>query len=162
MPLGDWINQFEVSTNLLHALKNADIFADDLEAVEALVEDAANGGRLAGHRLEDFANYGRVKGNVVLTTMHSSKGREFDVVVLPGLIEGLIPRRPWERTTRQYQEPARPVLGEDRRLFYVGFTRARRMVFLIYSESYINQNGYLVNLGRSRFVTEIGAQLADS
>jgi DNA helicase-2/ATP-dependent DNA helicase PcrA len=162
MPLGEWISQFENVTDLLSALRKATSAANDLEALEQLMDDVAPNNRLAGHRLADFAHYGRVEGKVVLTTLHSSKGREFDAVILPGLVEGLIPRRPWDRSTRKYVEPAKPVLGEDRRLFYVGFTRARRMVFLVFSDSYTNQYGYPVNLGPSRFVREISARLKDT
>ncbi|MBA3872610.1 MAG: ATP-dependent helicase [Anaerolineae bacterium] len=60
---------------------------------------------------------------VVLTTMHSSKGREFDYVILPGT-QNLI--MPWSGPEN---------LDSSRRLFYVACTRAKKAVYIIYSNS---------------------------
>ena len=110
--------------------------------------------------LSDFASEGRVKGEVVVTTFHSSKGRQFDWVVIPGLVEGILPRWNWNGRRRTYDQPSTKELGDTRRLFYVGFTRARKVVSLITSEAYRNRAGYLVKFGKSRFAKEIGDRLA--
>ena len=102
------------------------------------------------------------EGRSVLTTLHSSKGRQFDAVVLPGLVEGILPMCPWNRDTRSYGEPPPPVPSEDRRLFYVGFTRAWKAVFLIFGNSFTNDKGHAVALGASRFVKEIHKRLRSS
>ncbi|MCH7744868.1 MAG: ATP-dependent helicase [Chloroflexi bacterium] len=162
MPFGDWIRQLGESIDLHGILDQGMSAAEDLEALQDLIDSTAANQSLAQLRLVDFANDGRVEGKVILTTLHSSKGREFDVVILPGLVEGILPSRPWNGNQRRYDEPSPTLLGQDRRLFYVGFTRARRMVFLIYSHGYINNNGYPVELGPSRLVQEIRDMLSEA
>ncbi len=63
---------------------------------------------------------------VTLMTLHNAKGLEFPVVFITGLEDGLFP------LARAYDEPA--LLEEERRLFYVGITRAKRKLFLSHAE----------------------------
>ena len=60
-------------------------------------------------------------GRVTLTTMHSAKGLEFDTVYIAGAVEGLIPH---ERSKTAAE------LEEERRLFYVGATRAKQHLYI--------------------------------
>ncbi len=72
------------------------------------------------------------KNNVVsLMTLHSAKGLEFPVVFIVGLEEGLLPH---SRSIRMSQEGNLNFqLEEERRLCYVGITRAKEKVYLIYA-----------------------------
>jgi len=89
---------------------------------------------------------------VQLMTLHSAKGLEFAVVFLCGLEEGLFPHQ------RSQDDPHR--LEEERRLCYVGMTRARRRLFLTHAESR-RLNGQDYFPAPSRFLREIPAALIE-
>jgi len=87
------------------------------------------------------------QGNrITLMTLHASKGLEFPVVFVSGLEEGLFP------LSRAAQE--REQLEEERRLFYVGVTRAEQKLFLSYARSRFLY-GTQESAVRSRFLDEI-------
>ena len=95
---------------------------------------------------------------VSLMTIHQAKGLEFDVVFLPCLVEGRLPQpRRRERFTipEGLIEPAvrgrEDHLAEERRLCYVGLTRARQRVFLSWAEQYEGERSWR----RSRFLDEL-------
>jgi DNA helicase-2/ATP-dependent DNA helicase PcrA len=68
------------------------------------------------------------EGRVALMTLHAAKGLEFEVVVLAGLEDGTLPyERPWSDDSAPEREAA---LDEERRLCYVGMTRAKRRLVL--------------------------------
>jgi DNA helicase-2/ATP-dependent DNA helicase PcrA len=83
---------------------------------------------------------------VTLMTVHNAKGLEFPVVFISGLEDGLFP------LARAYDEPAQ--LEEERRLFYVGITRAERKLYLTYAEQR-RRNGELLPGRPSSFLQEI-------
>jgi len=159
--LFEWLGEVEARLDLRRTLGRAPDFVNDLESLDKMMGDLAPGGPLADHTIADFATDAKRAGKIVVATLHSSKGRQFDAVIMPGLVEGLIPSRRWDRRDRKYAEPTPVSLAEDRRLFYVGFTRARKLVALVSSLSYINSYGYPVELGESRFVGEIRKRLQE-
>lgn len=83
---------------------------------------------------------------VTLMTLHSAKGLEFDTVFVVGLEEGLLPHG------RSLQDESE--LEEERRLCYVGMTRAKNRLYLIYSRNRFIFGSFQYQ-SRSRFIDEI-------
>jgi DNA helicase-2/ATP-dependent DNA helicase PcrA len=120
--------------------------ADDLDAglselAAFLAHAALEAGEGQGEAWEDC---------VQLMTLHSAKGLEFPLVFLVGLEDGLFPSQ------KAAEEPGR--LEEERRLAYVGITRARARLVLTYAESR-RLHGAETYARPSRFLREIPAAL---
>jgi DNA helicase-2/ATP-dependent DNA helicase PcrA len=71
------------------------------------------------------------RGRATLITLHSAKGLEFPVVFITGVEEGLLPIS--RAVENEHQRPEE--LEEERRLFYVGMTRAERLLYLTHASS---------------------------
>jgi len=87
---------------------------------------------------------------VALMTLHAAKGLEFDNVFIIGLEEGVLPH---ERSIDQLEE-----LEEERRLFFVGITRAKARLWISYAR-YRTVRGQMLRTIQSPFLYEIGAQV---
>jgi len=148
--VSDWVGEFVEALDLRRLLEADGTAPDDLASVTSLLDPPP-----LPVPLVEFARGVQIRGRVVLTTCHASKGRQFDAVVLPGLQVSLFPFARWGRGAYR-SAPAQ--LVEDRRLFYVGLTRARFQVQLVYSPSFVNRFGYTVE-GVSPFVDEVAARL---
>ncbi len=83
-----------------------------------------------------------------LMTMHGSKGLEFDVVFLPGWEEGLFPHQ------KSIDEKGQEGLEEERRLAYVGITRAKKIAIISFSMNRFYQGDWIDSIA-SRFIDEL-------
>ena len=122
---------------------------DQIQEVDKLTRALDISGALAGLSTRDLGRRDSSPDHLNLLTLHSSKGCEYDVVVIIGLDQGALP---WSRASQ------RQIAG-DRRLFYVGLTRARDAVYMVYSGWIQTRTGRWA-LGRSIFVDELEAKLA--
>lgn len=111
---------------------------DEAATLDGLIERTSAGGVAEGMTLGQFSGCGDGNDRINLSTLHSSKGREFRVVIMFGMDNGRIPRR----------NPSEQDLREARRLFYVGFTRAKLELHMMFT------NGIA-----SPFVLEVEARL---
>jgi DNA helicase-2/ATP-dependent DNA helicase PcrA len=123
-----------------------------LENLKELVRALADFETLAGfldHVSLVMENDENAEGDrVSLMTLHAAKGLEFDTVFLPGWEEGLFPNQ------RTMDESGAKGLEEERRLAYVGITRARRRVFISHAANrriYANWQSSIP----SRFIEEL-------
>ena len=119
---------------LVAALEEFDTLAGFLEHVGLVMDNAAES-----------------DGDTVsLMTLHGAKGLEFDTVFLPGWEENIFPNR------RAIEEGGAKSLEEERRLAYVGLTRARRRAIVLYAVNRLAFGQWASNPA-SRFVAELPA-----
>lgn len=117
--LRDWLEEIRTQLSLDIVLANYEnVFPDDVGEFSNLVELTAEDGALCDWRLEDFAN---LSAGVQLTTLHSSKGMEFEAVIITGI------ERIWNDEN-------------GTRLFYVGATRAERELSLLFQRVWPESN----------------------
>ena len=88
---------------------------------------------------------------VNLMTMHASKGLEFDAVFLPGWEEGLFPHQ------KSIEEKGEKGLEEERRLAYVGITRAKKLAIISFSMNRFYQGDWIDSMS-SRFIDELPSE----
>ncbi|HTT80685.1 MAG TPA: UvrD-helicase domain-containing protein [Stellaceae bacterium] len=126
-----------------------------LENLKELVVAMAEFDNLAGfleHVSLVMDNAAASAGDMVnLMTLHSAKGLEFDTVFLPGWEEGLFP------SLRSVEEHGLNGLEEERRLAYVGLTRARHRALVSFTANR-RIHGQWQSSARSRFIDELPAQ----
>jgi DNA helicase-2/ATP-dependent DNA helicase PcrA len=122
--------------------------ADQYEQVRKMATAFAAGGKLEGLEMASLGGRDGSPDHLNLLTLHSAKGCEYDVVIMIGMDNGMMP---WRNETATE-------LRESRRLFYVGLTRARDAVYMLYSGWY-SRNGYVNRYGRSVFVEELEERL---
>ena len=122
-------------------LQNLAVLADNASAYDTLDEFLADAALLSS------ADEAATDDAVSLMTIHAAKGLEFPVVFLVGLEEGLFPSGRSEGSEED--------LEEERRLAYVGMTRAMRRLFLTYAQSRYSFGGRTYN-APSQFLIELG------
>jgi len=152
------IENLEEFDNLLKEFEetNFDVLPEDLSVEERAERKASllalfiEQSSLASDAdsLESYAS------SVKLMTLHSSKGLEFPVVFLVGMEEGLFP------SIRQWEETPEEDIEEERRLCYVGMTRAREQLYLM--NVVVRRFWGNINYQEpSRFFQEISPELVD-
>jgi DNA helicase-2/ATP-dependent DNA helicase PcrA len=138
-------SRLENMQEVVNASRNYEDVAGELTPLDAFLSEAsldAGEGQAAEH--ED---------SVHLMTLHAAKGLEFDHVFIAGLEENLFPHR--------MSLDVREGVDEERRLCYVGITRAKKHLCLTYAESrrlYGNDN----RNRPSRFIEEIPSELIEA
>jgi len=122
VPLQQWLRSLKNA--VLDALFHDEPgLADEVDTLADLIDATAQGNTLQDFTVEIFGNQGKSPDQINLMTLHSSKGLEFQAVIMMGLENGVFPSA-YDRTGEQLEEAAR--------LFYVGVTRAKAQVHLMF------------------------------
>ena len=120
--LNSWLRDVEQEL-ITELVSRSRTLNDESENLSALIERTAPGSAAAEMTLAQFSGCGEENDRVNLSTLHSAKGREFKVVIMFAMDNGRIP---WRNVS------PRQVL-ESRRLFYVGFTRAKMELHIMFT-----------------------------
>ncbi len=138
LPVSSWIK--DIRRALVDSLvAKCRTLSDEPDTLNTVMERTGRGGAAVGMTLGQFSGHGEGNDRINLSTLHSAKGREWELVVMFAMDHGVIP---WRNVA-----PKR--LLESRRLFYVGFTRAKKELHLMYTTR-----------DPSPFVTEVEQRLA--
>ncbi len=140
------IEGIERIANVGELISNAVAYENEAPepTLEGFLEDVA--------LVSDIDNYDENADAVVLMTIHSAKGLEFPVVFLPGFEDGIFP------SIQSAMDPEE--LEEERRLAYVGITRAKERLYCVHVRERLIFGKTQFN-PRSRFIDEIPEEIVD-
>lgn len=130
----------ELISKAIYYMDNA-----DEPSLDAFLEEVA--------LVADVDNYDEESNSVVLMTLHSAKGLEFPIVFMPGLEDGLFPS--YMSITDGEEK-----VEEERRLCYVGITRAREKLYILYADQRTMFGRTQANTP-SRFISELPKELTN-
>jgi DNA helicase-2/ATP-dependent DNA helicase PcrA len=150
MPVKQWLLELEESC-LRETFQRETTLSDEAHAFGKLLVACSEGKKLSEWTLIQFGGQGGSPDHLNLMTLHSAKGLEFDVVSMLGMDQGIIP---------SYRETSPQSKREPRRLFYVGLTRARFEVHMMYSGWRETPWGARREDGPSEFLIEVQRALA--
>jgi len=151
MSLGQWLKLFLVDS-LQDTFNRNTILRDEQEVFGKTMAACESGKPLSQWSIAQFGGQMGSRDHLKLITLHSAKGLEFDVVFMMGLDQGKIP---WANLSADAKR-------EPRRLFYVGLTRARNEVNLLFSGWIQTKYGRKSFGPASEFVVEVWKRLHDT
>jgi DNA helicase-2/ATP-dependent DNA helicase PcrA len=161
LPVAALLDRIIKDSGYLSALEDGSVLAGDrIENVKELLSvaetyhDLGLDGFLEEVALiADLDNYSTDANAITLMTLHAAKGLEFPVVFMPGMEEGIFPH------SRSAQDGAQ--LEEERRLCYVGMTRAKQKLYLLHAQSRLLY-GQIQHNPPSRFLLDVPLEVQDS
>lgn len=128
--LSEWLCYLDKEVGIVSAFTASERYPDEIDNFNKLLETARSHDTQL--TIKFLTRLGIPENQVVLTTRHSSKGLEFDVVILPGMEKDSFPSY-YDNTPRK--------LAEARRLCFVSVNRARKACILIRSKNLQNKYG---------------------
>jgi DNA helicase II / ATP-dependent DNA helicase PcrA len=106
--------------------------------------------------MSDLDSLKEEKDAVTLITLHASKGLEYPIVFIVGMDEGILPH---SRALKDEEEGKMESMEEERRLAYVGITRAKQRLYMVYAFRR-TLYGMTQTNGPSRFIADVPSELA--
>jgi DNA helicase-2/ATP-dependent DNA helicase PcrA len=170
LAVDELLRELVIETNYAEHLRSEgeEVARERLDNVRELISGAAEtvadeGGEVGGSPLDVFLQRAALVADVdarrladadavTLMTLHNAKGLEFPVVFITGLEDGLFP------LARAFDDP--PLMEEERRLFYVGITRAQQALSLTYAEER-RRSGEITRSRASSFLSVIPKGMVD-
>jgi len=143
----DGENAIENVNELINGASQYDQQAEDPSLIDYLQQVSL---------FSDVDGYDTSSDRVALMTLHAAKGLEFENVFIIGLEDGLLPHERSKNSTTGGQED----LEEERRLFFVGITRAKVGLHISHAR-YRTVRGQMLRTIRSDFLGELGIDLAE-
>ncbi len=125
--LGLWTKYIFDKLSLLDLLKDSNIYPEEISNLKQLLK-LSQTGKFEHYNISMFSKLGKPQNQITITTRHSSKGLEFEVVVLLGMDEKVFP------SFRSLTDERK--LAEEHRIFFVCVSRAKSKCILLRSERY--------------------------
>lgn len=126
--LKEWILFFVKALKLPDLLRNSEQYPDEIDNLNELYKEVSNK-KYKDYDTNKFSKLGKPEKQITITTRHSSKGLEFEVIVMMGMDEDHFPG--W----RIKKNP--DAIKEENRICFVCVSRAKRVCILMHSNSYI-------------------------
>lgn len=147
----EWLSFVVSRLELSDLLQDSAMYPKEIKNLSILIDEAKDH-NLKGSRLVRFASLGLPDNEITITTRHSAKGLEFEVVILPGMEDGNFPNyRIQPNTEKMY---------EAQRLCYVCVSRAKQSCILLRSENYMMPWGKNKDYPASPFWHKLHAKFA--
>lgn len=149
----DYVKElYKTPETALRKIENLEGFVDSIKHYESVEPAPSLHGFLEAMALTDMLEEKEEKGGrgVTLISLHSSKGLEFPVVFIAGAEEDILPHKKSVNTADGIEE--------ERRLFYVGITRAMNELYITYTDHRLKYGKETTSFS-SRFLDEIPAQV---
>src|SRR5699024_5864565 len=131
--LRKWLKYMISNLGLYDILKESTIYPDEIDNLKTLLSVTLEG-RFNDYDIKRFSNLGKPVNQITISTRHSSKGLEFEVVVMLGMEKGTFPYFLNEGNSAK--------LNEERRVFFVCVSRAKRICYLLRSKRYKKKTKY--------------------
>jgi DNA helicase-2/ATP-dependent DNA helicase PcrA len=128
-----WFSYLQNKLNLEDNITNSKRYTSEIEQINSFQQLTVTG-ELSDYDLIKFSKIGKPDNQVTISTRHSSKGLEFEVVIMLGMEEGNFP---YYSTVSVPKE-----LNEQRRIFFVCITRAKRVCYLLRSKKMTSKTKY--------------------
>lgn len=123
--LKEWVTFLLSNLEIFELLKGSNIYPDEIENLNNLIKTVADA-KYVDYDVSNFSKLGKPQNQVTLTTRHSSKGLEFEVVIMLGVEKGKFPSYECEGNPKK--------LEEEHRVCFVCVSRAKKACVLVRSK----------------------------